>query len=89
MGTSKNNKRIVKNTMYLYMRMFVILIVSLYTSRVILHVLGVSDYGIYNIIAGVVVLFSFINGALTSATQRYLNFYIGKNDEKKPMKYFA
>ena len=82
-ATSENNKRIVKNTMYLYMRMFVILIVSLYTSRVILHVLGVSDYGIYNIIAGVVVLFSFINGALTSATQRYLNFYIGKRDEKK------
>ena len=89
MGTSENNKRIVKNTMYLYVRMFVILIVSLYTSRVILHVLGVSDYGIYNIIAGVVVLFSFINGALTSATQRYLNFYIGKNDEKKTHEVFC
>lgn len=81
--TSENNKRIVKNTMYLYMRMFVILFVSLYTSRVILQVLGVSDYGTYNIIAGVVVLFSFINGALTSATQRFLNFYIGRHDEEK------
>ena len=81
--TSDNNKRIAKNTMYLYMRMFVILIVSLFTSRVILQVLGASDYGIYNIIGGVVVLFSFINGALTAATQRYLNFYIGKNDLQK------
>lgn len=81
--TSQNNKRIAKNTMYLYIRMFVILFVSLYTSRVILQVLGETDYGTYNIIAGVVVLFSFINGALTSATQRYLNFYIGKNDEPK------
>ena len=81
--TSENNKRIAKNTLFLYMRMFVILIVSLFTSRVILQVLGASDYGIYNIIGGVVVLFSFINGALTSATQRYLNFYIGRNDEKK------
>lgn len=80
---SSNNKRIAKNTMYLYIRMFVILIVSLYTSRVILKVLGASDYGIYNIIGGVVVLFSFINGALTAATQRYLNFYIGRNDLQK------
>jgi len=81
--TSDNNKRIAKNTMYLYMRMFVILVVSLFTSRVILQVLGASDYGIYNIIGGVVVLFSFINGALTAATQRYLNFYIGRNDQQK------
>lgn len=81
--TSENNKRIAKNTMYLYMRMFVILVVSLFTSRVILQVLGASDYGIYNIIGGVVVLFSFINGALTAATQRYLNFYIGRNDQQK------
>lgn len=69
--------------------MFVILFVSLYTSRVILHVLGASDYGTYNLIAGVVVLFSFINGALTSATQRYLNFYIGKHDEHKTHEVFC
>lgn len=86
---SSNNKRIAKNTLYLYMRMFVILFVSLYTSRVILHVLGTSDYGTYNIVAGVVVLFSFINGALTSATQRYLNFYIGKKDDKKTCDVFC
>ena len=87
--TSVNNKRIVKNTIYLYIRMFVILFVSLYTSRVILQVVGASDYGIYNLIAGVVVLFSFINGALTSATQRYLNFYIGKHDEQNTHNVFC
>ena len=60
--------------------MFVMLAVGLYTSRVVLHVLGASDYGIYNIIGGVVVLFSFINNALISATQRFLNFNLGKKD---------
>lgn len=87
--TSDNNKRIAKNTLYLYMRMFVILIVSLFTSRVVLQVLGAADYGTYNIIGGVVVLFSFINGALTSATQRYLNFYIGKRDAAKTHNVFC
>lgn len=60
--------------------MFFMLAVGLYTSRVVLHVLGASDYGIYNIIGGVVVLFSFINNALISATQRFLNFNLGKKD---------
>lgn len=78
--TSQNNKRIAKNTLLLYIRMFVMLAVGLYTSRVVLHVLGASDYGIYNIIGGVVVLFSFINNALISATQRFLNFNLGKKD---------
>lgn len=87
--SSENNKRIAKNTMYLYIRMFVILIVSLFTSRVILQVLGASDYGVYNIIGVVVVLFSFINGALTAATQRYLNFYIGRNDLQKTHNVFC
>lgn len=77
---SQNNKRIAKNTMLLYIRMFVMLAVGLYTSRVVLHVLGASDYGIYNIIGGVVVLFSFLNNALISATQRFLNFNLGKKD---------
>lgn len=76
----QNNKRIAKNTIMLYIRMFVMLGVGLYTSRVVLDVLGVSDYGIYNIIGGVVVLFSFLNNALISATQRFLNFNIGKKE---------
>lgn len=64
----------------LYIRMFFMLAAGLYTSRVVLHVLGASDYGIYNIIGGVVILFSFINNALINATQRFLNFNLGKND---------
>lgn len=86
---SENSKRIAKNTGMLYIRMFVMMAVGLFTSRVTLQVLGASDYGIYNIIGGVVVLFSFINGALTSATQRYLNFYIGKEDLKKTADVFS
>ena len=77
---SENNKRIAKNTLFLYMRMFVMMLTSLFTSRIILDVLGVADYGLNNIIGGVVVLFSFLNGALLSATQRHLNFHLGQND---------
>ena len=70
-----NNKRIAKNTLLLYIRMFVMMFTSLFTSRIVLQVLGETDYGIYNIIGGVVVLFSYLNSALLSATQRFLNFY--------------
>ncbi len=69
-----NNKLIAKNTLMLYVRMFFVMIVSLYTSRVVLQTLGVEDYGIYNVVGGVITLFSFINGAMVSSTQRYLNF---------------
>lgn len=80
--TSDNNKRIAKNTLFLYLRMFVMMITALFTSRIVLDLLGAADYGLNNIIGGVVVLFSFLNGALTSATQRFLNFYLGKKDYK-------
>ena len=62
--------------------MFVMMLTALFTSRIILDVLGSADYGLNNVIGGVVVLFSFLNNALISATQRYLNFYIGKQDYK-------
>jgi len=80
---SQNNKRIAKNTLFLYIRMFIMLAVGLFTSRVVLDALGETDYGIYNIIGGVVVLFSFLNQALTSATQRFLNFHLGREDYKQ------
>lgn len=83
MSQTSNNKRIVKNTLFLYLRMFVMMLTALFTSRIILDVLGSADYGLNNVIGGVVVLFSFLNNALISATQRYLNFYIGKQDYKK------
>ena len=69
-----NNKRIAKNTIFLYLRMVVVLLVSLYTTRVVLNVLGVVDYGIYNVVAGFVCMFAFLNSALTNATQRFYNF---------------
>lgn len=75
-----NNKRIAKNTVLLYFRMLLMMVVSLYTSRVILHVLGVEDYGVYSVVGGVVSLFCIISGSLAAATQRFITFGLGKND---------
>lgn len=80
MSNNETNRRIFKNTLLLYFRMAVTMGVTLYTSRVILSVLGIEDYGIYNIVGGIVVLFSFLNSALTQATQRFLTFELGKKD---------
>ena len=76
--TSDNNKRIAKNTLYLYMRMLLSLIVQLYTSRVILNALGISDYGIYNVVGGVVTMFSFMSGTMSTAAQRFMSYAIGQ-----------
>ena len=78
-----SNARIAKNTILLYIRMLVILVISLYTSRAILAILGADDFGIYNVVGGVVVLFSFLTNAMTNSTQRFLNYNLGLNDEKK------
>lgn len=86
---SENNKRIAKNTLMLYIRMFFIMLVSLYTSRVVLDVLGVTDYGIYNVVAGFVTLLAFITSSLANVTQRYLNIGLGKNDLNITNKYFS
>lgn len=79
----ENNKRIAKNTMYMYIRMGVTMLVSLYTSRVILQNLGVSDYGIYNIVGSVIAAFAFISGPLGTATQRFYNYELGKGNTKQ------
>jgi hypothetical protein len=71
---NKGGKHIAKNTVILYLRMMVTMLVTLYTSRIILESLGIEDNGIYNVVGGVVTLFSFINGAMTSATQRCITF---------------
>lgn len=84
-----NNKRIAKNTIYLYMRMIVIMAITLFTSREILRILGVDDFGIYNVVAGVVVLLHFLQTGLTSAFQRYLAYDIGKGDENQLNKTFS
>lgn len=81
MEETSNNKRIAKNTLLLYVRMFFTMAVALYTSRVVLNTLGVVDYGVYNVVGGIVVVFSFVNGAMETATQRYITFSLGKQDE--------
>ncbi|HOT89088.1 MAG TPA: MATE family efflux transporter [Bacteroidales bacterium] len=86
---SENNKRIAKNTMFLYFRQILILFVSLYTVRVVLDVLGVEDYGIYSVVAGIVSFFSFLSGTMASATQRFFSFALGKNDTEKLKKTFS
>ena len=73
-ATSENNKRIAKNTLFLYVRMLLIMGVTLYTSRVVLQVLGVEDFGVYNVVGGIVVLFTFVNNAMVTSTQRFLNY---------------
>ena len=80
---SANNRRIAKNTFLLYIRQLLIVLVSLYTSRVVLQTLGVDDFGIYNVVGGVVVMFSFITGTLGSATQRYLAYDLANGDVKR------
>jgi len=86
---SSNNKRIAKNTVALYIRMLVIVAISLYTSRVVLATLGVSDFGIYNVVGGVVILFSFLNSSMASTTQRFLNIELGKGDETSATRVFS
>lgn len=87
--TSENNKRIAKNTIYLYIRMMIMMVVNLYTSRVILESLGVEDYGIYNVVGGVVAMFNFISGSLTAATQRYITIELGKVGRGNLQKVFS
>lgn len=76
----ETNKRIVKNTIFLYIRTFVSMIISLYTSRKILEALGVSDFGIYNVVGGVITMLTFLNSSMSVATQRFLTVELGKKD---------
>ena len=87
--TSDNNKRIAKNTLLLYVRMFFMMGIALYTSRVVLNTLGVEDYGIYNVVGGLVSMFGLLNGSMSSATQRYITFELGKGDGKSLNKIFS
>lgn len=83
------NKRIAKNSIFLYVRMFVTLAVGLYASRIILQVLGASDFGLYNVVGGVLTLFAMFSSALTIGTQRFLSYAIGDNDEAKLKRTFS
>jgi O-antigen/teichoic acid export membrane protein len=86
---SSSNKRIAKNTLFLYCRMLLTMGVSLYTSRVVLNTLGVSDFGLYNVVGGIVVLFVFLNNALGSGTSQFLTFDLGKKDYVQFKKTFS
>lgn len=80
MSQEQNNKRIAKNTLLLYIRMVFLMLISLYTSRVVLAALGVVDYGIYNVVGGVVSMFTMISGALNASISRYITFALGTKD---------
>lgn len=79
---SSNNKRIAKNTVYLYARMLIVLFVSIYTTRVVLSALGIEDYGIYNVVCGFVSMFTFMNTTMSNSIQRYYNYELGKKTLK-------
>lgn len=86
---AENTKRIAKNTLMLYVRMLFGMLVSLYTSRVVLQALGVEDYGIYNVVGGVVAMFSLLSGSLSAAVSRFLTFELGRNDLVRLRKVFS
>ena len=83
-----NSARIAKNTIFLYIRSFVILLISLYTSRIILQALGVEDYGIYNVVGGVISMIGFLNASLTGTYQRYYNYEMGRKNIDGVIEYF-
>lgn len=87
--SQSNNKRIAKNTLLLYVRMLFLMIVSLYTSRVILNALGIEDYGIYNVVGGVVTMFSMLSGSLNAAISRFLTFELGTGNTDKLKNIFS
>lgn len=86
---SSDNKRIAKNAGMLYVRMFFLLLTTLYTSRVILASLGIVDYGIQNVVAGIITMFSFLNASMSTATQRYLTFTLGTGNQEELKRIFS
>ena len=84
-----NTQRIAKNTVILYFRMFVMMAIGLYTSRIVLQTLGVKDYGTYNVVGGVVSMFSIVSSSLSTAISRFITFELGKNDKIRLNKIFS
>ena len=89
MSNSVNNKRIAKNTLMLYIRTLFVMVISLYTSRVVLQVLGVEDYGVYQVVGGLVAMFSVISSSLSSAISRFITFEIGRGDMERLKRIFS
>lgn len=88
-NTISNNKRVAKNTIFLYIRMLIVMIITLYTTRALLSALGVEDYGVYNVVCGFVSMFAFLNTSMSNGTQRFYNYEIGKNGEDGIGKIFS
>lgn len=88
-NTSENNKRIAQNTLLLYFRMILLMLVTLYTSRVVLDALGESDYGVYNVVGGVVSMFSVLSGSLSSSISRFITYELGKGDKDRLKRIFS
>lgn len=86
---ASDNSRIAKNTLFLYLRMLVSIAVNLYTVRLLWHVLGIDDYGIYNVVGGIVMMFSFVNSAMIGSSQRYMAYAIGREDDELLSKTFS
>ena len=82
-------KRIAMNTIFLYIRMLLVMVVSLYTSRIILAALGASDYGVYNVVGGVVTIMNFLNGALAGSTSRFLTYDLGSGNQERLNRTFS
>lgn len=89
MPSESTNKRIAKNTLLLYVRMLLTMAIGLYTSRVVLAELGISDYGLYSVVGGIATMFTFINGALNAGTQRFLTFELGRGNIVQLKKIFS
>lgn len=87
--SSSNNKRIAKNSLFLYVRLLLMVAITLYTSRIVLDCLGEDDYGIYNVVGGVVAMFAFVKNSLIIATQRFLTFELGKGNKERLNKVFS
>ena len=83
MSYTSSSSRLMKNTILLYFRMVLMMCINLYTSRIVLHTLGVEDYGIYNVVGGVVVMFSFLTDSMTASTQRFLTFELGAGNKQR------
>lgn len=88
-NNSTNKKRIAKNTFFLYFRTLFVILITLYTSRVILQTLGVEDFGIYNVVGGITIVFGFIRGTLADSSQRYITFEIGKGQNGDVSRIFS
>ncbi len=84
-----SSKTIAKNSLFLYIRMFINMLVGLFTAGIVLNTLGITDYGIYNIVGGFVSMFGFLNASMSQATQRFLSFDLGKNDKEQLRKTFS